>query len=58
MHTVLDKEHGITAEEAFGVYDGKDTGDCSIDEFSRIIKIFFGEFIDLSEDLEFLLRLA
>ena len=58
MHTVLDKEHGITAEEAFGVYDGKDSGECSVDEFNRIIKIFFGEVLDLAEDQEFLLKLA
>jgi Ca2+-binding EF-hand superfamily protein len=58
MHNVLDREHGITAEEAFGVYDIKDTGDCSVEEFGRILKIFFGEVLDLGEDLEFLMRLA
>lgn len=58
MHTVLDREHGITAEEAFGVYDVKDTGDCSVDEFRRILKIFFGEVFSQDGDLEFLMRLA
>jgi Ca2+-binding EF-hand superfamily protein len=58
MHTVLDREHGITAEEAFGVYDIKDTGDCSVDEFRRILKIFFGEVFSQDGDLEFLMRLA
>ena len=58
MHTILDREHCISAEEAFGVYDIKDTGDCSLDEFCRILKIFFGEVLNLSKDLEFLTRLA
>lgn len=42
MHNVLDYEHGITAEQAFGIYDMKDSGDCSVDEFRRILRIFFG----------------
>lgn len=43
MHSVLEQEHGITAEQAFGIYDMKDTGECSLDEFRRILRIFFGE---------------
>ncbi len=28
LHDVLDQEHGITAEQAFSIYDLKDTGEC------------------------------
>jgi len=58
MHAVLELEHGITAEQAFGIYDMKDAGDCSSDEFRRVLKIFFGEAIPKQEDLDFLMRLA
>lgn len=58
MHTVLDHEHGITAEQAFGIYDLKDSGECSVDEFRRVLKIFFGEVIPQSSDLDFVMRLT
>lgn len=58
MHAVLEHEHGITAEQAFGIYDMKDAGDCTSDEFRRVLKIFFGEAIPQKEDLEFLMRLT
>jgi Ca2+-binding EF-hand superfamily protein len=58
MFGVLEHEHGITAEQAFGIYDIHDTGDCSTDEFSRVLKIFFGEAIPKQEDLEFVMRLT
>ena len=58
MHAVLEHEHGITAEQAFGIYDMKDSGDCTTDEFRRVLKIFFGEAIPKKEDLDFLMRLT
>jgi len=58
MHSVLEREHGITALQAFGIYDMKDSGDCSADEFRRVLKIFFGEAIPNKEDLEFIMRLS
>jgi hypothetical protein len=50
MFQVLEHEHAITAEQAFGIYDMKDTGDTSLDEFRRIMKIFFGEIVTQDAD--------
>lgn len=58
MHQVLEVEHGITAEQAFGIYDLKDTGECSVDEFHRILRIFFGEVVPDAADIDFLMRMA
>ena len=58
MHAVLEMDHGITAEQAFGIYDAQDSGDCSLDEFKRILKIFFAEAIPNKDDLEFIMKLA
>lgn len=43
MFDTLEKKHGISAESAFGIYDSKDRGLTSIDEFKRILRIFFGD---------------
>jgi hypothetical protein len=53
IHAVLEYEHGITAEQAFGIYDVKDTGECTVAEFSRVMEIFFGEVLAAKADLEF-----
>jgi len=59
MHRVLEHEHGITAEQAFGIYDMKDTGGCSKDEFTRVLTIFFGDKLPAPEsDLELLKKLT
>ena len=58
IHAVLEYEHGITAEQAFGIYDVKDTGECTVEEFSRVMEIFFAEVLPAKDDLEFLKRLA
>ena len=58
MHQVLEAEHGITAEQAFGIYDMKDTGECSVEEFHRILRIFFGEVVPDAADIDFLMRMA
>jgi Ca2+-binding EF-hand superfamily protein len=59
MHRVLEHEHGITAEQAFGIYDMKDTGECSRDEFLRVLTIFFGDKLQSPEtDLQLLMKLT
>lgn len=58
MHNVLEYEHAISAEQAFGIYDMKDSGECSVDEFRRILRIFFGEVLPNPADIEFLMRLT
>jgi Ca2+-binding EF-hand superfamily protein len=58
MYNILENEHGITAEQAFGIYDMKDTGECSTDEFKRILRIFFGEVLASSEDVDFIMKLT
>ena len=59
MHRVLEHEHGITAEQAFGIYDMKDTGECSQEEFLRVLTIFFGDKLKSPEaDLELLMKLT
>jgi Ca2+-binding EF-hand superfamily protein len=58
MYSVLEREHGITAEQAFGIYDMKDTGECSTDEFRRVLRIFFGEVLASSADLDFVMKLT
>jgi Ca2+-binding EF-hand superfamily protein len=59
MHSVLENDHGITAEQAFGIYDMKDCGECSPDEFKRVLRIFFGEVLPEPEvALEFLMRMT
>jgi len=58
MHQVLEAEHGISAEQAFGIYDMKDSGDCSTAEFERVLKIFFAEALPKKEDQAFLMKLT
>lgn len=43
MFDALEKKHGISAESAFGIYDTKDRGLATIEEFKRILRIFFNE---------------
>lgn len=58
MYSVLEREHGITAEQAFGIYDMKEAGECSVEEFRRVLRIFFGEVLTTSTDLDFLMKLT
>mmetsp|Transcript_43811 Transcript_43811/g.42294 ORF Transcript_43811/g.42294 Transcript_43811/m.42294 type:complete len:275 (+) Transcript_43811:428-1252(+) len=37
MHDTLEKKHGIGAEQAFGIFDNRDLGFASMDEFRRIL---------------------
>jgi hypothetical protein len=47
----------ISAEQVFSLYDAREKGFISKDQFQRIIKIFF-EGIITEGDLDFLLRLT
>lgn len=58
MHRILEIEHGITAEQAFGIYDMKDAGECSVEEFRRVLRIFFGEVLTTDSDIEFMMRMT
>jgi len=58
MHCILEQEHGITAEQAFGIYDLKDTGEAKVEEFRRVLRIFFGEAMKQEGDLDLLMRLT
>lgn len=58
MFEALEKNHGISPEQAFGIYDMSDNGFCTQLEFKRIIKIFFGEVVPEGEKLDFLMRMT
>lgn len=58
LFNTLTNNHGIKPEQAFGIYDMRDRGVCSQDEFTRILKIFFGEVLNEATDIDFLLKLA
>lgn len=58
MYNSLEKNHGITPEAAFGIYDMSDSGYCSQVEFKRIVKIFFGEIVPEGDKLDFLINLT
>jgi Ca2+-binding EF-hand superfamily protein len=56
MYDILENVHSISAEQAFGIYDVKDQGVCTEDEFKRIVKIFFD---DLDEnEINLLVRIT
>jgi len=58
MFTALEKNHSITPEAAFGIYDMSDRGFSTPAEFKRIIKIFFGEVVPEGPKLDFIMRLT
>ena len=45
MFDSLEKKHGISAESAFGIFDSKDKGFCTVDEFKKSLKIFFADIV-------------
>lgn len=56
---MLVNKHGTTPENAFGLYDTKDTGLTSLNDFKRILKIFFKEVLDEeTKDIDFITKLA
>lgn len=55
--TLQKKFSEISAEQVFSLYDARDKGFISKDQFMRIIKIFFEDILE-DGDLEFLLRLT
>ena len=59
MHDLLEKKHGIGAEQAFGIFDSKDKGLATTDEFKRVLHIFFGDIlVENSEQIEMLMRMT
>jgi Ca2+-binding EF-hand superfamily protein len=58
MFLALEKNHGITPEAAFGIYDMSDSGFCTQTEFKRITKIFFGEAVPEGPKLDFVMKLT
>lgn len=58
MYTSLEKNHSITPEAAFGIYDMSDNGFSTQTEFKRIIKIFFGDVVPEGPKLDFILKLT
>ena len=53
----LEQKYGLSAEAAFGIYDYKDTGLCTVDEFKRILSHMFSEEVPTQADQDLLLRL-
>lgn len=39
----LTLKYGLTAEQAFGMFDYKDSGQCTLEEFKRVINTMFNE---------------
>lgn len=60
MHRQLElKFSEISAEQVFSLYDAREKGFISKDQFQRIIKIFFEGVLDERKgDIDFLLRLT
>ena len=51
MYDVLANKHGITAEQAFGIYDAKDTGRIPLQEFKKVLNIFFKDILATEKDM-------
>ena len=60
MHKQLEHKFSeISAEQVFSLYDAREKGFISKEQFQRIIKIFFEGILDEKRgDLDFLLRLT
>jgi Ca2+-binding EF-hand superfamily protein len=58
MHNVLEQEYGISGDQAFGFNDLRDSGECTRDEFKRVLKIFFGDVVTEEEDVKLLFVLT
>jgi hypothetical protein len=58
MFDELEKKHGINAEQAFGIYDNKDSGYATVDEFKKVMKIFFAESVKEQTDVDFIIRMS
>jgi Ca2+-binding EF-hand superfamily protein len=59
MQKNLEKTKSISPDVAFSIYDKADTGLTSIEDFKRVLRIFFGEVLNESQgDMDFLLRLT
>lgn len=58
MFDILANKHGVTAEQAFGIYDVKDSGRTSIADFKRVLKIFFDDVLSTDADVQFIIDLT
>lgn len=58
MFDHLEKNEGIPAEAAFGMFDIKDKGYTSEDNFRKVLKSFFSEALTKEEEKDFIVKLA
>lgn len=58
MFHALERNHAISPEVAFGIYDSTEQGMCSKEEFRRIVTIFFDGAVPEGPKLDFVMRLA
>ena len=54
----LKGKFGLNPEQAFGMFDYKDTGRCTTAEFKRVLTTMFPEVISEPAEIELLMRLA
>lgn len=58
IYKTLSGKYGLQAEQAFGMFDYKDSGHCTIEEFKRVISTMFAEVVPYQRDIDLLLRLV
>ena len=59
MSRQLESRYGLSAEQAFGLYDPRDSGLCTVVEFKRILNTMFKEvFENDPSDVDFVIRLT
>lgn len=59
MSRQLESRYGLSAEQAFGLYDPRDSGFCTIVEFKRILNTMFKEVFEAEPtDVDFVIRLT
>ena len=58
VYKQLAGKYGLTAEQAFGMFDYKDAGLCTVEELKRVVTTMFGDVITRPAEMELLLRLV
>ena len=58
VYKTLSGKYGLQAEQAFGMFDYKDSGHCTVEEFKRVINTMFAEVFKYQADIDLLLRLV
>ena len=58
IYKCLSGKYGLQAEQAFGMFDYKDSGHCTIEEFKRVINTMFNDVVTHQADIDLLLRLV